>query len=184
MGMLAHLVKAGTTEVTLRLAPEVVIRGRLLTPGGMPAAGVRVTLHDFYNDEMTPKGWPSAMTPTDDLIPRYWPKPRTTGRRRPVHFRRPCRTGTYVHLDFWHPDYAVDEVTVDTTTAGRDRQGRSGPICKAFEIAPVKPTFTHTLEPARPVQGRVTDKQTGKPLGWYCSIQMTPMRRHGGDPAF
>ena len=32
MGMLAHLVEAGTTEVTLRLAHEVVIRGRLLTP--------------------------------------------------------------------------------------------------------------------------------------------------------
>ena len=38
------------------------------------------------------------------------------------------------------------------------------PGLRAFEITPVKPTFTHTLEPARPVQGRVTDKETGKPL--------------------
>ena len=30
-----------------------------------------------------------------------------------------------------------------------------------------RPTFTHTLEPARPVQGRVIDKQTGKPLAGH-----------------
>ena len=64
----------------------------------------------------------------------------------------------------------------------RPQAGHAGVVktyLKAFEIAPVKPTFTHTLEPARPVQGRVTDKQTGQPLAGFL-IQMTPMRRHGG----
>ena len=42
--------------------------------------------------------------------------------------------------------------------------GTISPGLKAFEIVPVKPTFTHTLEPARPVQGRITDRQTGKPI--------------------
>ncbi|MGC8641087.1 MAG: hypothetical protein ACP5XB_14575, partial [Isosphaeraceae bacterium] len=53
------------------------------------------------------------------------------------------------------------------------------PELKAFEIVPVQPTFTHTLEPARPVQGRVTDKETGKPLAGML-VEMIPMRSHGG----
>ena len=54
-------------------------------------------------------------------------------------------------------------------------------MLRAFEITPVQPEFTHTLEPARPVQGRVTDKQTGKPLAGML-VEMIPMRRHGGMP--
>ncbi len=176
MGMLAHFVEAGANGVVLRLAPEVVIRGRLLTPSGMPAAGVRVTLDNFFNDEMI-EGMGVGMTPTDDLIPRYWPKPRTTDADGRFTLEG-IPQGTYVHLEFWHPDFAVDEVTVDTTTAGRNT-GVVKTYLNAFEIPPVKPTFTHALEPARPVQGRVTDKQTGQPLAGFL-IQMTPMRRHGG----
>ena len=176
MGMLAHLVERGATELALRLAPEVLIRGRLLTPSGVPAAGVRVTLQDFFNDEMS-EGMGVGMTPTDDLVPRYWPKPRTTDSDGRFTFDG-LPQGTYVHLDFWHPDYAVDEVTVDTTAA-RGAAGVVKTYLKAFEIPPVQPTFIHTLEPARPVQGRVTDQQTGQPLTGFL-IQMTPMRQHGG----
>jgi BlaR1 peptidase M56 len=176
MGMLAHFVEAGANGVVLRLAPEVVIRGRLLTPSGMPAFGVRVTLHHFFSDKDI-EGMGVGMTPTDDLMPRYWPTPRTTDADGRFTFNG-LPQGTYVHFDFWHPDYAVDEVTVDTMTAGGIAKVASMYL-KAFEIPPVKPTFTHALEPARPVQGRVTDKQTGQPLAGFL-IQMTPMRRHGG----
>ena len=48
---------------------------------------------------------------------------------------------------------------------------------------PVKPEFTHTLEPSRPVQGRVTDKATGKPLAGLV-VELIPMRRHGGMPFY
>ena len=81
-----------------------------------------------------------------------------------------------VSVTFWHPDHAVDEVTVDTTESGTIT-----PSMKGFEIVPVKPNFTHTLEPARPVQGRVTDKASGKPLAGML-VEMIPMRRHGGMP--
>ena len=50
-GMLSHPAKADGTEVTLRLPPEVPIRGRLLTPAGTPASNVRVTLNGFHNDQ-------------------------------------------------------------------------------------------------------------------------------------
>jgi 5-hydroxyisourate hydrolase-like protein (transthyretin family)/protocatechuate 3,4-dioxygenase beta subunit len=176
MGMLAHVVEAGATDVALRLAPEVLIRGRLLTPSGAPAAGVRVTLHDFFNDEMT-EGMAVGTTSTDDLVPRYWPKPRSTDADGRFTFDG-LPQGTYANLDFWHPDYSVDEVTVDTAAAA-ENSGVMKTYLKAFEIPPVKPTFTHALEPARPVEGRVTDKQTGQPLAGFL-IQMTPMRRHGG----
>src|SRR5206468_3722489 len=86
--------------------------------------------------------------------------------------------GTYAHLDFQHPDYAVDEVTVNTGTQGGIKAVLNAWV-KAFQIAPVQPTFTHTLEPARPVQGRVTDAATGKPMAGML-VQMSPMRRHGG----
>ncbi len=45
--MLSHPAKADEAEVTLRLPPEVPIRGRLLTPAGKPASDVRVTVNGF-----------------------------------------------------------------------------------------------------------------------------------------
>jgi 5-hydroxyisourate hydrolase-like protein (transthyretin family) len=122
-----------------------------------------------------------GMTPTDDLVPHYWLKPQTTDADGRFTFDGLPR-GTYVHLDFWHPDYAVDEVTVDTTVAGGIAKVVKT-VLNAFEIPPVKPNFTHTLEPARPVQGRVTDKQTGKPLAGLL-VRLNATRRHGGTPFF
>ena len=171
-GILSQPVKVDAPEVTLRLAPEVVIHGRLLTSGGMPASGVRVTLNGFHNDQ-TLGGMYVGLTPTDKEIPAYWPQPRRTdadGR----FTMQDVPQGTYATLTFWHPDFAVDEVTVTTTT-----DDSLTPGLRAFEITPVKPEFTHTLEPARPVQGRVTDKQTGKPLTGML-VEMIPMRSHGG----
>jgi hypothetical protein len=111
----------------------------------------------------------------DDTIPPHWPRPRLTDRDGRFVFEN-VPQGMYVNLSFRHPDYSVDEVTVNTTV-----DGAISPGLKGFEIVPVKATFTHTLEPARPVQGRVTDKQTGKPLAGML-VEMIPMRRHGGMP--
>ena len=52
---------------------------------------------------------------------------------------------------------------------------------RSVGIVPVRPEFTHALEPARPVQGRVTDKETGKPLAGML-VEVIPMRSHGGMP--
>ena len=50
-GMMSKNVKPSepVTEVSLQLPPETLIHGRLLTPGGQPAAGVRVALDGFRN---------------------------------------------------------------------------------------------------------------------------------------
>ncbi|HZW34241.1 MAG TPA: carboxypeptidase regulatory-like domain-containing protein, partial [Isosphaeraceae bacterium] len=180
LGMAAPFLKAGTTDLTLRLAPEVVIRGRLLAPSGLPAAGVRVALRDFIDAEMT-DGMGVDTTLADAEIPAYWPRPRMTDAEGRFTLDG-MPLGVYAELEFRHPDYAADEVTVSTGVRGGIKAVMNAWV-KAFEIAPVQPTFTHVLEPARPVQGRVTDKATGKPLAGIL-VQMTAMRRRGGTPQY
>ncbi|MFI5461021.1 MAG: M56 family metallopeptidase, partial [Isosphaerales bacterium] len=176
-GMVSEAVNADVTEVTLKLAPEVVIRGRLLTPSGMPAAGARVTLTGFtgFPEDKPRAGMHLGLTQTDDEIPPYWPQPRKTDADGRFTFEG-VPSGAYAALAFWHPDFAVDEVTVNTTSDGAVPDG-----LRSFEIVPVSPDFTHALEPARPVQGRVTDKETGKPLAGML-VEVIPMRSHGGMP--
>ena len=161
-----------TTVATLRLAPVVPIRGRLLTPSGMPAAGVRVTLNMVHGNE-TQDALQFGSDPSDERIRSHWPKPLTTDADGRFVLEVVPR-GTYALLSFNHPDYAVDEVIVNASN-----QSGPPPRLSVSEITPVKPTFTHALEPARPVQGRVTDKATGKPLAGML-VEMTPMRDSGG----
>lgn len=176
-GLFARQYKPEMSEVSLRLSTEVPIEGRLLAPSGMPAAGVRVTLRSFFDstnpDEAHTNGLYVGRGRRDTEPPDFWPAPQTTGAdgRFTIHGLPQGGTGS---LDFEHPDYAVDEVQVSTTM-------QVSPVMKAFEIKPVPPKFTHTLEPARPVAGVVTDKATGKPLAGV-HVEMIPMRRHGGMP--
>jgi beta-lactamase regulating signal transducer with metallopeptidase domain len=172
LGIRPQWIKADDAPVTLRLPAEVVIRGRLLTPGGMPAQGVRVTLDGFIYDQHSDDMYIGPIPP-EKQVPSYWPAPRTTDADGKFTLEG-VPEGFFATLTFWHPDYAVDDVTVNTT--GNDALT---PGVKAVEIVPVKPSFTHSLEPSRPVQGRVIDKQSGKPLAGLL-VQMTPMRRHGG----
>lgn len=106
-------------------------------------------------------------------LPPFWPRSRKTDAEGRFTLEG-VPQGTYATLTFKHPDYAVDEVHVNTTVDGATK-----PWISAFEIVPVKPSFTYTLEPARPVQGRVTDKASSRPLAGML-VEMTPMRRHGG----
>jgi beta-lactamase regulating signal transducer with metallopeptidase domain len=165
-----------TALLTHRLLPQVAIHGRLLTPSGLPASGVRVTLNSFFKNDGT-GGMHVGMTPTDAEVPSYWPKPSLTdadGRFNLVGVAQ----GMFASLTFWHSDYAVDEVAVSTT--GDDSLS---PSLRAVFGAPVKPTFTHTLEPARPVQGRVTDNEIGKPLAGML-VELLPMRPQQGGRSF
>ena len=177
-GICPRTVRETPAESTVKItmAPEVLIHGRLLTPAGAPAVGVRVVLKGFHNDaQRNSEGIYTGLAQTDDELPVYWPRPRKTDSEGRFTIEGVPREA-YASLSFWHPEYAVDEVTVSTVA-----DGTISPGLKAFEIVPVKPTFTHTLEPARPVQGRITDRQTGKPIAGM-TVEMTPMRSHGGMP--
>ena len=137
---------------------------------------MRVVLNGFHNDTNgDQEGMYTGLTEKDEELPDFWPRPVKTDAEGRFTIRG-VPEGVYATLSFWHPDFAVDEVIVSTMP-----DGTISPVLKAFEIIPVKPTFTHTLEPARPVQGRVTDKSTGKPLAGM-PVEMIPMRRHGGMP--
>ena len=78
LGILSQSIKPDDATVTLRMPAEVVIHGRLLTPGGSPAQGVRVTLNGFYNDQQ-----PEEVC-TSVSIPR-----KRRSRRTGPHHRRP-----------------------------------------------------------------------------------------------
>jgi 5-hydroxyisourate hydrolase-like protein (transthyretin family) len=171
-GMTARSLRADIAELTLRLAHEVVIHGRLLTPIGQPAANVRVTL-DGWRDDQTDERLYIGMSPTDEEIPSFWFQPKKTDADGRFTLEG-MPQGVYTSLTFWHPEYAVDDVTVHTRL-----NGSVPPQSQSFRIAPVKPTFTHTLETARPVKGRVTDKATGEPLAGLM-VQMIPMRSDCG----
>ncbi|WP_165251751.1 carboxypeptidase regulatory-like domain-containing protein [Paludisphaera soli] len=160
-------------ELTFKLARQEVIRGRLLTPGGMPAAGVRVLLNGYHNDE-TKQGLFVGREAQGEPTPDFWPRPTETDADGRFTVEG-VPVGVYATIAFHHPDYAVDEVTVNTIP-----ERTLSPSIKGFEIVPVEPTFTHALEPARPVEGRVTDKASGAPLAGIL-VEMIPMRRHGGQ---
>jgi hypothetical protein len=81
---------------------------------------------------------------------------------------------TFARIHFRHPNFADDDVLVSTGLPLPDS-------LRQFNIKPFDAKFTHTLEPARPVTGVITDKETGKPLA-DVFIEMIPMRnRSGGD---
>lgn len=162
-------------ELTVRIPAEQVITGRLLTPDGKPAAGVKVTL-DAINDDAEGQRQGLFVGPTDrdDSIPEFWPKPLLTDADGRFTLRGVPRNA-YASLRFRSEDYAVDDVTVSTRT-----DGFISKLMKAFEITPVEPDFTHALKEARPVVGRVTDKATGKPLAGI-AVEMIPMRSHNGQ---
>ena len=169
-GLFTRHVKSGETEVALTVTPEVVIKGRLLSTSGTPAAGARVTLQSLSGE--TPRQVEFlGLTEHDAELPVYWPRSEITDQdgRFTLHG---IPSSSYARLSIRHPDHAVDELTVDTRPPG--------PVpdhLKRLESGPVPPTFTHTLEPARPVQGRVTDKETGKPLPGVL-VELNPFRQN------
>jgi len=172
-GVLSRRLKKAETEVALVLASEVVIKGRLLTPAGQPAAGARVSLLSLWGatpDQVEFIG----LTDDDSALPAYWPRSQTTDREGRFSFHG-VPASAHARLSFRHPGHAVDEVTVNAR--------HEGPLpahLKWLENDVVAPTFTHTLEPARPVQGRVTDRETGKPMAGML-IEMLPFRKQSAQ---
>ena len=156
--------------LTFRLRRPATIEGRLLTPAGAPAVGVKVLIEDFRDSDSWLEGeWVyggSYGQYDDDHRLEYWPVAWTTDKDGRFRIEAIVPEKMLAHLHFRHPDFADDDLFVSTGL----------PVSDWFrEAKPVEPKFTHTLEPARPVAGVVTDKETGKPLPGV-HVEMSPMR--------
>jgi len=164
--------------LTVVLEPPVPIVGRLLTPGGDPAVGVKVRLQDYSdgnrNDPETNRLMIFDKDEPDDNRPAFYPKEFPTDDAGRFIIDKFVPAGMFATLKLKHPDYAVEEVTVST---GPTTDPTS--VLAGFSIQPLPKEFTHTLIPARPVVGQITDSETKKPIAGLM-VEVTPMRRHGG----
>lgn len=100
--------------------------------------------------------WPSS----DDLSriqgESYWPAPAVTDAQGRFHFDG-YSAEVQAEIKIVHPDFIHESLTISTKSELSDWHNQ-------WNIQPVTPRFTHTLEPARPIEGIVTDAETGKPL--------------------
>ncbi len=178
---LSETVKEGPGEderLTFKLRPTATIEGRLLTPAGAPAVGVKVLLEDFRDSENELEGDGVSAGDVRDHEPQFdfWPSSWTTDKDGRFQIEGIVPKMMVAQIRFRHPDFADDDVVVLTGLPLSD-------WLRAFNVKPVDAKFTHTLEPARPVIGVVTDKETGRPLAGVL-VEMIPMRmrnRYGGS---
>ncbi len=169
-GLTGKRLDADPEDTALTLRPAVKIRGQLFTPAGVPAVGARVLLQSINWSRQ--EGLSIGMRPTAK-VPPYWPAAVLTddqGRFTIDGFS----DGANARLTVTHPDFAQEDLHVSTKA-----QVSEG--LRAFEIQPLKPDFKHALAPARPVQGVVTAKDTGKPLAGVI-VEVIPWGTHGGMP--
>jgi hypothetical protein len=144
-----------------------------LTPAGAPAVGVRVVLQEFHDkeNELESEGISCGPPGEDDADPPdIWPKSWTSDETGRFRIEGTVPEKMFARLCFRHPEFADDDVVVSSGLPLSD-------WLRAFDVKPVGPTFTHTLEPARPVAGVVTNKTTGQPLAGVL-VEMIAARMH------
>ncbi len=144
--------------IEMTLVPNIPIEGRLLSQTGKPVSGVSVALtvlelgdgpdafyvHARENGEGRP-----VKTP-------YWPEPVLTDGEGRFRFDGLCDKGV-ARVTFAHDDYIHELLVIST-------EPELSGYRRAWQTKPVRPRFTHVLETARPIEGIVSDKDTGQPL--------------------
>jgi RNA polymerase sigma factor (sigma-70 family) len=162
----SETVKEGAGEderLAFKLRPPVTIEGRLLTPTGAPAVGVDVLLDEFDDKENALDELESDSVSFGNIRevdkPRFdfWPDSWTTDKNGRFRIEGIVPEKTFARIHFRHPNFADNDMLVSTGLPLPDS-------LRQFNIKPFDAKFTHTLEPARPVTGVITDKETSKPL--------------------
>ena len=164
-------------RLTIRLRKTVTIEGRLLAASGAPAKGVKVSLASIEDGEYeleSNRVSLAEVAENDRTVPDFWPGSWITDNDGRFRIEGIVPEQMVARLRFRHPDFADDDLWVS-----------AGPPPEKWlrwmtSARPAEARFTHTLQPARPVTGIASDKDSGKPLGGVL-IQMLPLRvKKGG----
>jgi hypothetical protein len=141
-------------DLRIRLPKMVPVRGRLIAPDGTAVEGVAVKVRFIAFKDYSLK----ACHCNDDF-PEYWPRSVRTDAQGSFTLRG-VPAGSNAYLNLYHPRFALDSVVVETGSSDIPK------VESAHRYQPrrVGPAFSHTLSPARPVEGVVTAANTGKPL--------------------
>ena len=126
-GVLGKTVRGEDRDLEARLTREIPIRGRLLTPSGMPAAGVKVTL--LHIQDVRHDGLGVGRDRKEEDYPDYWPRPRTTDADGRFTIAG-VPAGIFASIELTHPDYAVDEVTVTYRAEDPRRESRGSRLSR------------------------------------------------------
>jgi RNA polymerase sigma factor (sigma-70 family) len=184
-------------NVTVKLAPEVPITGRVVDLQGQPVAGVSVQVRNVRcrEDGGDLKALVEALRAKgearDPSWPGLWLDPALLGLPRPAvtgadgTFRVTGISGEcLVGLRFAGPTIEAAEVYAMTRPAPTVVTPRSESRPELGNRAWHGNAFDHAAAPTRPVVGVVRDRDTGKPLaGVTVRALMGPAREHFvGDP--
>jgi beta-lactamase regulating signal transducer with metallopeptidase domain len=157
--------------VELTLSPNIPIEGRLLSAAGVPVAGATVVLDSLSLGSKTGRNWIYLDGPEDvagqPAVDSYWPGPALSDSQGRFRFDG-FSARAQAELTITHADYVHEALTISTATELSDWH-------KQWGIKPVAPRFSHVLEPARPVEGVVTDRDTGRPIAGV-AIEMAVSR--------
>jgi RNA polymerase sigma factor (sigma-70 family) len=135
-------LKTPSPETLVRLAPEKIVRGRLLDLQGQPAVGVRVSVSYLYDPSS--KGHVLVNALSKEGFPA-WPGPATTD-----------KDGKFT-LAGLNPDLDGSLVVDGEEFATARAEIKAGREHRNQEV-------NLTLAPARILEGVVTAKDTGKPV--------------------
>lgn len=167
-------------SLELSLREAVKITGKLLTPDGEPAVGVKVQFQGYSNgtweDDRRLPSLQFEGEADQDRGPAFLPNPIQTDQNGQFDFEGVAPSGVFATLRLTHPEFAVEELTVSTSSGYEPTEALKG-----FSIQPLPTSFKHSMIPAKPVVGRVTDAETHLPLEGM-GVEVIPMGRHGGHP--
>jgi beta-lactamase regulating signal transducer with metallopeptidase domain len=155
-GLATLPVRFDQTDATLDLAPQTMIEGTLRTPDGGPARDVRVHAASIKSGSE----WVSYYSTLHKAD--YMPQDVITDANG--HFAmQGMPAGGEALLQIFSDRFARLEFYVSTGVKQAEEKKRNA-LPGLPQLLTLPPRFTLALKPARIFEGRITDKDSGKPL--------------------
>jgi len=154
--------RLGDDPITLTLSRSIPIEGRLLSPAGDPVAGARVELvrmesgkRQRERDQWSAPAPESGSDGRPTRLP-YWPDPVVSDSQGRFHLGGYSK-GTLAEITITHDEYIHEALTIAAA-------GELYHWYTQHNLKPLTPRFTYVLEPSRPIEETVKDKDTGRPI--------------------